>query len=240
MKNWTKFELAWLGVFTLVNIYLFFAWGDSLLGLISSLTGMLCVVLVAKGKISNYYFGIVQTGTYAYISYTYGLYGEAMLNGLFYFPLQFVGIYLWNKNKVDQSTTGEDVKVKTLTRIQWIQLIVIAVITSVLYAYFLHLIGGQQVRIDSVAVVLSIIAQILMIKRYAEQWVLWIVVNGLSIVLWAITLLQSGGNDWSMLVMWTAFLVNSIYGYVNWIKMSKEQDEVGGLMESESKLILEG
>ncbi|MGB3103055.1 MAG: nicotinamide riboside transporter PnuC, partial [Psychrobacillus psychrotolerans] len=123
---------------------------------------------------------------------------------------------------------------------QWIQLIVIAVITSVLYAYFLHLIGGQQVRIDSVAVVLSIIAQILMIKRYAEQWVLWIVVNGLSIVLWAITLLQSGGNDWSMLVMWTAFLVNSIYGYVNWIKMSKEQDDVGGLMESESKLILEG
>jgi len=224
MKNWTKFEMAWLGIFTLVNIYLFFAWGDSLLGLISSLTGMLCVVLVAKGKISNYYFGIVQTGTYAYISYTYGLYGEAMLNGLFYFPLQFVGIYLWSKNKVNQSTTGEDVKVKTLTKKQWIQLIVIAIITSVLYAYFLHLIGGQQVRIDSVAVVLSIIAQILMIKRYAEQWILWIVVNGLSIVLWAITLLKSDGNDWSMLVMWTAFLVNSVYGYVNWIKMSKKQD----------------
>ena len=90
------------------------------------------------------------------------------------------------------------------------------------------------------AVVLSVIAQFLMVKRYAERWVLWIVVNGLSIVLWAITLLQSGGNDWSMLVMWTAFLVNSIYGYVNWIKMSKEQDDVGGLMESESKLILEG
>ena len=224
MKNWTKFEMAWLGIFTLVNVYLFFAWGDSLLGFISSLTGMLCVVLVAKGKISNYYFGIVQTGTYAYISYTYGLYGEAMLNGLFYFPLQFVGIYLWSKNKVNQSTTGEDVKVKTLTKKQWIQLIVIAIITSALYAYFLHLIGGQQVRIDSVAVVLSIIAQILMIKRYAEQWILWIVVNGLSIVLWAITLLKSDGNDWSMLVMWTAFLVNSVYGYVNWIKMSKKQD----------------
>ena len=195
-----------------------------MLGFISSLTGMLCVVLVAKGKISNYYFGIVQTGTYAYISYTYGLYGEAMLNGLFYFPLQFVGIYLWSKNKVNQSTTGEDVKVKTLTKKQWIQLIIIAIITSALYAYFLHLIGGQQVRIDSVAVVLSIIAQILMIKRYAEQWILWIVVNGLSIVLWAITLLKSDGNDWSMLVMWTAFLVNSVYGYVNWIKMSKKQD----------------
>src|SRR6476646_10536873 len=98
-KDWTKFEISWLVIFTIINVYLSLAWGDSLLGFISTLTGMLCVVLVAKGKISNYYFGIVQTGTYAYISYTYGLYGEAMLNGLFYFPVQFIGIYLWNKNK---------------------------------------------------------------------------------------------------------------------------------------------
>ncbi len=39
----------------------------------SSISGMLCVVLVAKGKISNDYFCIVQTVTYAYIAYGYGL-----------------------------------------------------------------------------------------------------------------------------------------------------------------------
>ncbi|WP_236694054.1 nicotinamide riboside transporter PnuC [Sporosarcina globispora] len=94
-KNWTRFEIVWLITFTLVNIYLFFAWSDSLLGLISSISGMLCVVLVANGKIANYYFGIVQTLSYAYIAYGYGLYGEAMLNALFYFPMQFIGIYLW-------------------------------------------------------------------------------------------------------------------------------------------------
>jgi hypothetical protein len=60
---------------------------------------MLCVVLVAKGKIANYYFGIVQTLTYAYIAYGYGLYGEVMLNALFYFPVQFIGIYMLKQNK---------------------------------------------------------------------------------------------------------------------------------------------
>lgn len=226
LKGWTNFEKVWISVFTLINFYLFFAWEDSLIGLVSSLTGMICVILVAKGKISNYYFGIVQTATYAYISYTYGLYGEAMLNGLFYLPIQFIGIYLWNKNKSLNSVKGEDVVVKKLSGKGWITLIVVSVVSSIIYAKLLQLIGSQQVRIDSVAVVLSIIAQILMLKRFAEQWIMWIIVNVLSIALWIITLVNTNGNDWSMLVMWSAFLVNSIYGYINWVKMNKKQEEL--------------
>ncbi|WP_400163599.1 nicotinamide riboside transporter PnuC [Brevibacillus sp. TJ4] len=222
-RDWTLFEKVWLCLFTVVNIYLFFAFEDSLLGLISSLTGMMCVVLVAKGKISNYYFGIIQTSTYAYIAFGYGLYGEAMLNGLFYLPVQFIGLYMWSKNRASVSSIGEDVAVKRLSKKGWLYLAGIAIAGSILYAELLHYIGGQQVRLDSAAVVLSILAQILMLKRYAEQWVLWIAVNVLSILLWVVTLVSQGGNDLNMVVMWTAFLVNSIYGYVNWLKMEKAQ-----------------
>lgn len=225
-REWTLFEKMWLLLFTLINLYLFFAFQDSLLGLISSLTGMMCVVLVAKGKIANYYFGIIQTAAYAYISYGYSLYGEAMLNAFFYLPVQFIGIYMWNKNRTANSIKGEDVAVKRLSKRGWIYLILIAVSGSTLYAQLLHYIGGQVVRLDSAAVVLSIIAQILMLKRYAEQWALWIAVNVLSISLWVVTLVTQGGNDFNMVVMWSAFLVNSIYGYYNWTKMSREQEAV--------------
>jgi len=222
-NEWTTFEKIWLAVFTSINIYLFFALEDSLLGLISSITGMIAVVLIAKGKILNFFFGIVQSGTYAYISFSYGLFGEAMLNGLFYFPFQFIGMYLWKKNKTQASTKGEDVIVKRLNKKQWIQLFLIILVSSIIYSYVLHALGGKQVRIDSIAVVLSVAAQLLMVKRYVEQWVLWILVNVLSITLWAIILINSGDNDWSMLVMWSAFLLNSMYGYMNWVKISKKQ-----------------
>ncbi|MCA1039871.1 nicotinamide riboside transporter PnuC [Bacillus infantis] len=221
--DWTIFEISWLLVFTLINVYLFFAWQDSLLGLISSLAGMLCVVLVAKGKISNYYFGIIQTGTYAYISYTYGLYGEAMLNGLFYFPVQFIGIYLWRKNQTRDSVKGEDVKVKTLDSKGWSLLGIIVLVSIFLYALLLDYLGGRSVYIDSATNVLSVTAQILMLRRFAEQWLLWILVNVLSVILWFNALISTGGNDISMLVMWTAFLFNSIYGYINWTKLYKKQ-----------------
>ena len=52
-----------------------------------------------------------------------------------------------------------------------------------------------------------------------------ILVNVLSVLLWVITLTTTGGNDYTVLVMWLAFLVNSIYGYVNWLRMSKGQGE---------------
>lgn len=223
LKNWTRFEIGWLFTFTLINIYLFFAWSDSLLGLISSISGMLCVVLVAKGKIANYYFGIVQSLTYAYIAYGYGLYGEVMLNALFYFPVQFIGIYMWKKNKTTHGVKGEDVNISSLTKKGWIYTVLLIVILTIGYGFFLKYLGGNLVWTDSATNVLSIAAQILMLKRYTEQWLLWISVNVLSIFLWLGALISQGGNDFSMLVMWTAFLVNSIYGYVNWRKLSIKQ-----------------
>lgn len=222
LKDWTLFEKIWLVLFLGVNIYLFIAWQDSLIGLIASISGMLCVVLVAKGKISNYYFGIIQTGTYAYIAFTYGLYGEVMLNGLFYFPVQFIGIYLWSKNKTKNSKLGEDIVVNKLSKKGW-AIVVISLVGGIsLYGLFLKYIGGNSVWIDSSTTILSVVAQIMMLKRFVEQWLLWILVNILSITMWLTVLITTGGNDFSMLVMWSAFLVNSIYGFYNWNKLYRK------------------
>ncbi|WP_313800132.1 nicotinamide riboside transporter PnuC [Cytobacillus sp.] len=227
MKDWTTFEKLWLIIFTLTNIYLFFAWDDTILGLITSISGMLCVVLVAKGKVSNYYFGIIQTGTYAYIAYSYGLYGEVMLNALFYFPLQFVGIYLWKQHSTDRKIKGEDIQINVLTKKGWIGTIISFLAIFILYALLLKKLGGNVVWIDSATTTLSVIAQILMLKRFTQQWLFWIAVNVLSIVLWLKALILQGGNDVSMLVMWSAFLINSIYGYYNWSKVYKKQKREG-------------
>ncbi|TCS94871.1 nicotinamide riboside transporter PnuC [Hazenella coriacea] len=222
LKEWSLFEISWLLTFTIVNIYLFFAFDDTLIGLVASLTGMLCVVLVAKGKISNYFFGAINTALYAYLSYKQQLFGEVMLNGLFYFPIQFIGFYLWSKKKT--KTNGAiTIEVKRLTKNGWLITISIAVTAIISYALLLKYLGGKQVWLDSSTNVLSIIAQILMLKRFAEQWVIWIVINMLSITMWSIAFMTSGESI-TVLVMWSAYLVNSIYGYINWSKLAKEQE----------------
>ncbi|MCP1771804.1 nicotinamide riboside transporter PnuC [Neisseria perflava] len=89
--GWTKFEAVWLMLFLAIQIAVFVIQPDSLLATIAAITGILCVVFVGKGKISNYFFGLISVSLYAYISYTYTLYGEMMLNLLVYVPVQFIG-----------------------------------------------------------------------------------------------------------------------------------------------------
>jgi nicotinamide riboside transporter PnuC len=81
--DWTLYEKIWLSAFTLITIGLFFAWHDTWIGLVASLSGMLCVVLAAKGKISNYYIGIINILFYSYAAYLNKYYGEVQLNMLF-------------------------------------------------------------------------------------------------------------------------------------------------------------
>ena len=96
--GWKKLEVLWLllacGVITGLSIY----WGDTLIGIISSTTGVACVVCTGKGKLSAYIFGLINSILYAIIAYKATLYGETMLNALYYVPMQFIGFYIWNKN----------------------------------------------------------------------------------------------------------------------------------------------
>lgn len=136
-------------------------------------------------------------------------------------------IYLWKKHKAKHSFQGEEIQVNRLTKKGWTVLLTSFLVIFVLYAFLLRKIGGKVVWIDSVTTTLSVIAQTLMLKRFTEQWLVWIAVNVLSIALWLKALILQDGNDVSMLVMWSAFLVNSIYGYYNWSKIYKKQTGVG-------------
>lgn len=53
-----------------------------------------------------------------------------------------------------------------------------------------------------------------------KQWILYIVLNIVTIVMWAIRQVNGSTDGAIMILMWTAFLVNAVYGYVNWKKGS--------------------
>lgn len=225
LKDWTKFEKTWLLISTSAILLLSFIWDDTLIGTIASLTGILAVVLVAKGKISSYYFGLIQAITYGYVAYGYNLIGEAQLNWIVYAPLQIIGFVLWkkNQNKLETTNNGADIEAKRLTPYGWLLLAVGTTSLYFLYSGYLIDQNATLAGLDALAVILSIVAQILMVLRYVEQWILWIVINVITISLWATVLFTTGGNDYTILAMWIAFLLNSIYGYINWRKISKER-----------------
>lgn len=221
-KDWTTFEKIWLLAFTAINIALFFILQDTWIGLTASLTGMLCVVLTAKGKISSFYWGLINILAYSYVAFQSSYYGDVGLNMLYFLPMTFVGIYYWNNNSVKKEHI-KTVKVRSLSwknKILWMS---VSLISLYLFGLLLKAIHGTLPFVDSTTTIFSIVATVLLTKRYTDQWVYWILVDIWSIVMWAYIFIRDG-NQVSMLVMWTAFLVNALYGYYNWKKLERQQN----------------
>ncbi|MDR3296434.1 MAG: nicotinamide riboside transporter PnuC [Clostridiales Family XIII bacterium] len=218
LAYWKAWELAWLLVFGLTALWITLVTGDNLFGFVVFLSGVLCVVLVAKGSILNYPAGVVNTLGYAWIALHNGLYGEAGLNLIFYFPMNFVGFFLWRRH-----TAGGIVKMRALRPgTALIFAIGCAVLVAAL-GFGLSLIPSQNTPyIDAATNVLSVAATLLMVRRYREQWICYIALNVLTVTMWAVRMANGSPDGLLMIVMWSAYLVNSVYGWLNWSKGARE------------------
>lgn len=218
LSGWKKWEVAWLLIATLVILGLSLYWHDSIPALFAALTGVWCVILTGKGKVSNFIFGFFNVLLYAYISWQAKFYGEVMLNLLYYLPCDIIGMIVWAKhvNKSDNEVIKERMGLKS-------SLITYPLTALGVFAYGLILqrMGGTLPFIDSCSTVLSIVAQILCIKRFAEQWILWIVVDGVTVAMWIYDFVN-GGENISTFLMWAVYLLNAIIMYARWRKGSEK------------------
>jgi nicotinamide mononucleotide transporter len=85
------------------------------------------------------------------------------------------------------------------------------------YKLVLDYLGGTGTLLDSASTVTSVVANALMMMRYREQWLLWIIIDAITVVMWLIA------GDLIMVTMWSVYLINAFYGYYNWTKLSKER-----------------
>ena len=210
--GWKPFEATWLFLFIAMQIGIYIYNPDSILGMVSGIAGIICNVFVSKGKISNYFFGLIFAYTYFYISLGANFLGEMNTTLYVYIPAQFIGYFLWKANMQKEQNSAA-VIAKALTVKGWIGLLAFLIIGTLLFVELLNYYGGSSTGLDGLSTIIVIAAQVLMVLRYREQWLLWIVLNIISIALWA--------ENTSMYVMYSAYLLNSLYGYYNWSKLQK-------------------
>lgn len=216
--GWKTWEVIWLLIACVTIFALSVYWKDTAVGIISATTGVACVVCTGKGKLSAYIFGIVNTLLYAIIAYKAQFYGEVMLNVIYYFPMQFCGIYVWSKHMNAETHEVEKKEMNIngkLILCSWV------VAATIAYGCILKWFGGKLPFIDALSTVVSVVAMIVSIKMYAEQWILWIVVDVVTVIMWAIAFVQ-GNDSIAALLMWTVYLGNAVVMYVKWIKEAKE------------------
>ena len=217
----TRFFPLWMTVSLLAIIGISLTWWDagdilhSSLALVAATTGMAYTMLAGRGKIACYAFGFVNAPIYAYLSWRWGYYGDMALN-LYYFAMMVPGLVCWRRNQLSEGN-GEIVRTRLSGRERWVWAAAMAVTAAGLYLV-LRTIGGNRPLCDSLTNVLSVAAMVLTVKRCIEQWVMWIAVDAIEIVMWC----HTGDASMAILAMWTLFLVDGCYLFWLWCGRSEK------------------
>lgn len=216
LSGWSIWELVWLFGSCAIILALSVYWGDTAIGMISAVSGVAYVICTGKGKLVSFAFGVINALLYAYISYKAKFYGEVMLNALYYFPMQFYGFWVWSKN-IDPET--KEVTKRRMTPMGRLILWVSVGALTLCYGYILSLLGGKMPYVDALSTVVSVVALVVAIRMYAEQWMLWTLVNAVTVVMW-VTEFARESESMATLVMWVLYLVNGIILHIKWTKES--------------------
>lgn len=223
MVNWIKNEF-WNGYTVFERLFLFFMVAlqlvvycfapDTPIGMVCGVAGVICVVLTAKGKISSYFFNFIQMITYMIICWDAALYLE-FGEQVFYFIVCIFGVFMWNKNMKTNEDGTTQVKAKKFKFWQWFVVAAVVAVSTFLLGYFGEsVLGSTMPYLDAMTVALAVIAQLLMVWRYREQWACWILIDVISLVMFVLL------GQWSMVAMYIAWTANAFYGWYNWTKLN--------------------
>ena len=211
LRNWNIAELLLMSsVLAAIVVITVITGGDTFMGIISALTGILYTLLAGKGKSSCYLFGVINSFLYGLISFQSRIYGDMVLNWGYYLPMQFVGIYFWMRNYNPEK--GEVRKRVLSWPLRGAGLLVTLLVWGGA-AIVLERFNARAPLLDSATTMLSLLAMVLSVMRCFEQWICWTLVNSISIFMWA-QVYRESGNSIATLLMWVIFLLCGLYfGY---------------------------
>lgn len=211
-----------------------FAKDFSINGWIVLATGIFTVVnlILDDGKmLTNFSWGTLSCAVWLLVAVHNRLIGD-IFSQTFYLVMQFVGIPQWFKLANEDNESKDNMKV-TPRKLDWKMGLLITIGVAVVYiidVFTSKSLHGNQVYLDAALLPIGIAGQILMTFGMRSQWILWIVLDVVNVIIWFNQLHTGDSSVIAMFVLQICMLINAFYGMYEWYKDDKkdinEKDEI--------------
>lgn len=162
--------------------------------------------LIQEKKIC-WLFGILGSLLSMYLFYSTKLYSECILR-MYYVFIGFYGYYLWQQRDHHQKGVIEIIKWKPTKHL--VIVLVGLILVLVLGYVFDNYTDAKKSYFDAFTTIFSFLASYLEAKKILRTWVYWIILNGLSIFLYA------GQGLFIYAALAVVYFGVSFYGYFSW------------------------
>lgn len=226
VRNLTKKELA-LWIFSMLFVISTALFKSSIFEIIAGIIGVSSLIFAAKGDVLGQILMVIFSVMYGVISFTFAYYGEMITYLGMTAPIAVFAVISWIKHPYKGNKN--EVKINTsIGRSEVILISVSAIIVTIIFFFILKAFGNNSLWLSTVSVTTSFLASYLTFRR-CRYYALCYAANDIVLVgLWVIASLENPSYI-SMIVCFAVFLINDIYGFYNWGKILKNQQN--GLSE---------
>ncbi len=179
----------------------------------SNILNLISVLLARRNNAWTWPVGIVGCILFGVLFYQVKLYADVSLQ-VFFVLTSAYGLWKWKRGG-EQKT---DLPITRLKARVFLALLALAGISTGLYGAALHYWTDASFPfVDSVVLMLSILAQFLLMARKIENWWVWMVVNIVAVPLYASKALYLTSG------IYAVFLANAVWGWFTWRKLMNTQ-----------------
>lgn len=188
--------------------------------------GLISVWLATKANIHTWSTGILNIIAFFAIYYQVQLYSDMLLQ-IYFFAMSIYGWIIWKEKKGNSAVFNVD-NLSVKLRLIYLGGILIScallgILISDIHVYLPGLFAKPAAfpYADALTTVLSIAATILMANKKIECWLLWIIVDAVSIYLYLMKGIVFVSVEYSV------FLVLATLGFFDWIKYYRNAKRAG-------------
>jgi len=183
--------------------------------IIATVTGLIYLVYSIEGKIQLWFFGLVTSILYIFVFFSSGIYADMGINAYYV----IISIYGWYHWKFPGDKVKKELPVSRIRFKQALLIMLVSVFLWVLIAFILIYFTNSQVPwYDAFTTAFSITATWMLARKILEHWLIWVVVDLASLILYVYKGLYPTS------VLFLSYTVLAIYGYFEWLKSWKIQE----------------
>ncbi|MCH5161486.1 MAG: nicotinamide mononucleotide transporter [Clostridiales bacterium] len=190
--------------------------------LTTSLIGATSLIFIAKGNVIGQIICVGFSIFYGVVSYYNRYYGEMITYLCMSLPIEVASIVTWIRNP---SKSGHsEVKVNTVRGKEYGLLCLLSVTITAAFFFILRALNTNELIVSTVSVTTSFVAAYLTMRRSEFYGLAYGANDIVLIVLWSISTYKNI-QYLPMVICFVIFLVNDVYGFVNWKRAKHLQFE---------------
>lgn len=217
----TKGEiLLWSASVILITVSFFTFDRENYLTLAASVIGVTSLIFNAKGNPFGQFLMVVFSIMYGIISYSFAYYGEMVTYLGMTAPMAVFALVSWLKNPYNGHRA--EVRVNRLTGREYIFMALLTAIVTFIFYFILRFFGTANLLPSTLSVTTSFGAVYLTLRRSPYYAVAYAANDIILVILWILAALTDISYV-SVIICFVLFLVNDIYGFINWKRMWRRQ-----------------